>query len=136
MLDSVDTPGLTAFEFATVGSAQGAAEYGVCIVHHHNAGARRRWNNGQHGTLHRETSSSCGDQSRDAGMVGDCISSTSASSGWVSLPLSQLATTLSTIYQYICISTLHNIYTVMMAGYGDSAPPVACFLAGDVEMLL
>ena len=35
MLDSVDTPGLTAFEFATVGSAQGAAEQS--IVHHHNA---------------------------------------------------------------------------------------------------
>ena len=45
MLDSVDTPGLTAFEFATVGSAQGAAEQS--IVHHHNAGARRPGNNGR-----------------------------------------------------------------------------------------
>ena len=48
MLDSVDTPGLTAFEFATVGSAQAAAEQS--IVHHHNAGARRPGNNGPHCT--------------------------------------------------------------------------------------
>ena len=64
--------GLTAFEFATVGSALGAAEQS--IVHHHNArceAAGEQW--AEHYGETR-SSSSCGDQSGDAGMVRTVLS--------------------------------------------------------------